>query len=64
MISASPCTRLNLDEILELILQGVAKGIGFDRVRLYLLDEEKRQLICRVAVGVEREKIQNLSLAL
>jgi ammonium transporter, Amt family len=53
---------LNLDETLELILQGVAKGIGFDRVRLYLLDEEKRQLFCRVAVGVEREKIQNLTL--
>ena len=53
---------LNLDEILELILQGVALGIGFDRARLYLLDEEKKQLICKVAVGVEREKIQNLSL--
>ena len=45
-----------------MILQGVAKGIGFDRVRLYLLDEEKRQLFCTVAVGVEREKIQNLTL--
>ncbi len=53
---------LNLDETLELILQGVAKGIGFDRVRLYLLDEEKNQLVCKVAVGVEKEKIQNLSL--
>jgi Amt family ammonium transporter len=53
---------LNLDETLELILQGVAKGIGFDRVRLYLLDDEKNQLVCRVAVGVEKEKIQNLSL--
>ena len=53
---------LNLDETLELILQGVAKGIGFDRVRLYFLDDEKKQLICRVAVGVEREKIQNLNL--
>jgi signal transduction histidine kinase len=53
---------LNLDETLELILQGVAKGIGFDRVRLYLLDEEKKQLVCKVAVGVVKEKIQNLSL--
>ncbi|HSR11016.1 MAG TPA: ammonium transporter [Thermodesulfobacteriota bacterium] len=53
---------LNLEETLELILQGVAKGIGFERVRLYLLDEERRQLICKVAVGVEREKIENLSL--
>ena len=53
---------LNLEETLELILQGVAKGIGFDRVRLYLLDEEKGQLLCKVAVGVEKEKIQNLTL--
>ena len=44
---------LNLDEILELILQGVARGIGFDRARLYLLDEEKKQLVCRLAVGIE-----------
>jgi len=54
---------LNIDEILELILQGVAKGVGFDRARLYLLDEEKKQLVCKVAVGVERDKMQNLSLS-
>ena len=53
---------LDLDEILELILQGVARGVGFDRARLYLLDEEKKLLICKVAVGVEREKTQGLSL--
>jgi len=53
---------LDLDEILELILKGVAQGIGFDRVRLYLLDEKKDQLICRVAVGMEKDKIENLNL--
>lgn len=53
---------LNLDEILELILKGVAQGIGFDRVRLYLLDEKKIHLVCRVAVGMEKEKIENLNL--
>jgi Amt family ammonium transporter len=53
---------LNLEETLELILQGVAKGVGFDRVRLYLLDEERGQLLCKVAVGVEKDKIQNLTL--
>jgi signal transduction histidine kinase len=40
----------------------VAKGIGFDRVRLYLLEEEKRQLFCKVTVGMEKEKIQSLAL--
>ncbi|MBM4330100.1 MAG: ammonium transporter [Deltaproteobacteria bacterium] len=53
---------LNLDEILELILKGVARGIGFDRARLYLLDEGKNQLVCKVAVGVEKDKIQDISL--
>jgi hypothetical protein len=52
---------LNLEETLELILQGVAKGIGFDRVRLYLLEEEKRQLFCKMTVGMEKEKIQSLT---
>ena len=53
---------LNLDEILELILRGVAKGIGFDRVRLYLLDEGKKQLVCKLAVGVEQDQMSALSL--
>jgi Amt family ammonium transporter len=53
---------LNLDEILELILQGVAKGIGFDRARLYLLDEGKKQLVCRLAVGIEKDRLPALSL--
>jgi len=53
---------LNLDEILELILKGVAQGIGFDRARLYLLNEGKNQLICKVAVGVERDKIRDIIL--
>jgi ammonium transporter, Amt family len=53
---------LDLDEILELILQGVAQGIGFDRVRLYLLDPTQKLLICKVAVGVEKDQIENLSL--
>jgi Amt family ammonium transporter len=53
---------LNLDEILELILQGVVLGIGFDRARLYLLDEGRKQLVCRLAVGIEKDKLANLSL--
>lgn len=53
---------LNLEEILELILKGVTQGIGFDRARLYLLDEEKNQLRCQVAVGIDKDKIQNINL--
>ncbi|NOX97380.1 MAG: GAF domain-containing protein [Nitrospirae bacterium] len=53
---------LNLDEILHLILEGVTETIGFDRARLYLINETEKVLECRMAVGVEREKIQNISL--
>ncbi len=53
---------LNLEEILELVLKGVTQGIGFDRARLYLLDEEKKQLHCKVAVGIEKDKIKDINL--
>ncbi len=53
---------LNLEEILELILKGVTQGIGFDRARLYLLDEEKKQLHCKVAVGIEKDRIKDIIL--
>lgn len=55
---------LNLEEILQNILEGVTQVIGFDRARLYLLDEETNTLRCRMAVGIEREKIEKLSLPL
>lgn len=53
---------LDLDELLHLILEGVTETIGFDRARLYLINEAKNILECRMAVGVEREKIQNITL--
>lgn len=53
---------LDLDEILHLILEGVTETIGFDRARLYLINGAKNVLECRMAVGVEREKIQNITL--
>ncbi len=55
---------LDLDELLHLILEGVTETIGFDRARLYLINEAKNILECRMAVGVEREKIENIALPL
>jgi signal transduction histidine kinase len=55
---------LNLDEILHLILDGVTKAIGFDRTRLYLIDGEKTRLECKMAVGIEKEKIEGIALPL
>lgn len=55
---------LDLDEILHLILDGVTKAIGFDRTRLYLINEEKTRLECKMAVGIEKEKIEGITLPL
>src|SRR5512136_2402382 len=39
----------DIDEILRLVLEGVTKNIGFDRARLYLVNEKKDVLECRMA---------------
>lgn len=53
---------LDLDRILHLVLEGVTKSIGFDRARLYLVDESEKILRCKMAVGIEREKIKDITL--
>lgn len=55
---------LDLEEILHLILEGVTRVIGFDRTRLYLIDEDKKELECKMAMGIEREKIKDIRLPL
>ena len=55
---------LNLDEVLHLILQGVTRSIGFDRARLYLINEKGNSLECKMAVGIEQEKIKMVALPL
>jgi signal transduction histidine kinase len=55
---------LQLEEVLKLILDGVTRTIGFDRARLYLIDEEKRVLRCRMAVGLELDKTGKIVLPL
>jgi signal transduction histidine kinase len=55
---------LNLDEVLHLILQGVTRSIGFDRARLYLINEKEKSLECKMAVGIEQEKIKMVALSL
>lgn len=55
---------LNLDKILHLILEGVTKSIGFDRARLYLVDEKEKTLRCKMAVGVEKDNIKDITLPL
>ncbi len=55
---------LDLDEILHLVLDGVTKTIGFDRARLYLINEREHRLECRMAAGIEQEKTAGVTLPL
>ncbi len=55
---------LNLDEILQLILKGVTQSIGFDRARLYLINERENVLECKIAVGIDQEKIRTVTFPL
>ena len=55
---------LDIDEILRLVLEGVTKNIGFDRARLYLVNEKENVLECRMAVGVDEDRIKGVVLSL
>ncbi len=55
---------LDIDEILRLVLEGVTKNIGFDRARLYLVNEKKNILECKMAVGVGKGKVKGVTLPL
>lgn len=55
---------LDIDEILKLVLEGVIRHTGFDRARLYLVNEKRDLLECKMAVGVDVEKIKGVELPL
>lgn len=55
---------LDIDEILRSVLEGVTKNIGFDRARLYLINEKGNSLHCKMAVGVDEDEIKGISLTL
>jgi len=55
---------LDVDEILKLVLEGVTKNIGFDRARLYLVNEKRNVLECKMAVGIDEERIRGITLRL
>jgi signal transduction histidine kinase len=55
---------LDIDEILRLVLEGVIKHTGFDRARLYLINEKRNALECKMAVGVDVEKIEGIEIPL
>src|SRR4030042_932192 len=53
---------LDINEILRLVLEGVTKNIGFDRARLYLINEKKNVLECKMAVGIAGKRIKDVVL--
>ncbi len=55
---------LDIDEILRLVLEGVTKNIGFDRARLYLVNEKRNVLECKMAVGIDEDRIKGIALRL
>ena len=55
---------LDIDEILRLVLEGVTKNIGFDRARLYLVNEKRNVLECKMAVGLDEDRIKGMTLSL
>ncbi|MGB9628795.1 MAG: GAF domain-containing protein, partial [Thermodesulfobacteriota bacterium] len=55
---------LDIDEILKLALEGVMKNTGFDRARLYLVNEKSNRLECKMAVGIDEERIKDIKLPL
>lgn len=60
-ISSSMHT-LNLNEILTLILKAVTQGIGFDRARLYIVDEQNNVLRLKMSFGLNKEEIFDITL--
>jgi signal transduction histidine kinase/putative methionine-R-sulfoxide reductase with GAF domain len=55
---------LDIGEILRMVLEGVTKNIGFDRARLYLINEKRNILECKMAVGIDEEKTKGIALRL
>lgn len=53
---------LDINEILKLLLEGVIKNTGFDRARLYMVNEKKGILECKMAVGVDEEMVKGIEL--
>ncbi len=55
---------LDLDKVLHQILEGVTRTVGFDRARLYVLNQKERKLELKMAVGLKKEPIADLTLPL
>ena len=51
-------TTLDLDSVLELVLDKITVALEADRATLYLLDEQKDELVSRIVQGAEVRPIR------
>lgn len=58
-ISGRIAARASLNEILQLVLEGIYRGVGFDRVLFALLSHNRQQLIAKVALGSGAEALRS-----
>ncbi len=63
-LSRAAISTRDLEQILETVVKSVAENGGYDRVRLYLYDEQQNSLVCHTAFGMEKEKARRLKLPL
>lgn len=47
----------SINIILEMVLEGLYRGIGMDRAMFTVLSKDNRKLICKYALGADNEKI-------
>lgn len=57
-ISGRIAAGANLNEILQLVLEGIYRGVGFDRVLFGLLSQNRLQLIGKTALGTGAEALR------
>lgn len=57
-ISGRIAAGASLNEILNLVLEGIYRGVGFDRVLFALLSQNGRQLIGKAALGAGAETLR------
>lgn len=57
-IGAASGSILNIDELLSLVVSRITRVMECDRTTIYLLDEDGRELVARVAEGEQRHEIR------
>lgn len=58
-ISGRIAARASLNEVLQLVLEGIYRGVGFDRVLFALLSHNRQQLLAKVALGSGAEALRS-----